>query len=352
MEQLNSVYVYVSSAYAWLICLLLIFLGTIPPAIYSLTSLKSLFLENDSFDGKLTKYIDVDSVCSVTSSTVWMSVPTVCTCLLLLFVGPIAPEIGMLSSIEQIVFYGNSFTGAVPNSLCTASQLTMLHVGPNTGLVCYPACLSSVTDIQFTGIPSGCPSDQENGMCGLVAATNIATVSAGGSVWGCDSGGYPTSDVCGWLGVYCDNGGVGPNVEKIDLTTNGLTGTVPASIGSLSTLTTLILSNNGLHGPLPSSIGFLSALVNLRLGGNLLTGSLPSTIGCMTKLATISIASNKLSGPLPDTLGSLVLLTFFSVSTNSIDGQLPNSIGGCSSLQILYALSNSLTGMFVTVFLM
>ena len=57
---------------------------------------------------------------------------------------------------------------------------------------------------------------------------------------------------------------------------NSLTGTIPASLGSLSALTDLQLHDNSLTGTVPASLGSLSALTVLLLYDNSLTGELPA----------------------------------------------------------------------------
>jgi hypothetical protein len=50
-----------------------------------------------------------------------------------------------------------------------------------------------------------------------------------------------------------------PNLKVVNISKNELTGTVPASFGTLSTLLALDLSDNFIQGPLPPALGGLSA---------------------------------------------------------------------------------------------
>ena len=66
-------------------------------------------------------------------------------------------------------------------------------------------------------------------------------------------GGNWTTSPCTWFGILCERG---TNVTRLDLTANGLAGTMPASISKLTALTNLKMSSNPLlAGTLPSSIG-------------------------------------------------------------------------------------------------
>ena len=63
---------------------------------------------------------------------------------------------------------------------------------------------------------------QDNGLCGLIAATNINGVT-GYSQWACSSAGYTSSTPClspMWPGVTCN----GVNVVSIILENVGLSG--------------------------------------------------------------------------------------------------------------------------------
>ena len=62
------------------------------------------------------------------------------------------------------------------------------------------------------------------------------------------------------------------------LSTNFLSGEIPAELGSLSDLIRLSLDNNELSGEIPAELGSLSNLVRLRLGGNSLSGCVPSSL--------------------------------------------------------------------------
>ena len=57
-------------------------------------------------------------------------------------------------------------------------------------------------------------------------------------------------------------------VASLDLSYNGLTGSLPPELGNLSKMTWLDLRDNQLTGPLPTELGALTSLVGLSLDGN------------------------------------------------------------------------------------
>ena len=88
-----------------------------------------------------------------------------------------------------------------------------------------------------------------------------------------------------WDGVTAM--GTPPRVTGLDLSGEGLSGTIPGSLGSLFELTELDLSSNSLTGSIPEEMGWLHNLTTLRLSGNNLTGCIP--------LALKGVATNDLS---------------------------------------------------------
>ena len=68
-----------------------------------------------------------------------------------------------------------------------------------------------------------------------------------------------------WAGVYTDDDG---RVIWLTSTGNGLSGEIPAELGSLSNLIQLWLGENQLSGEIPAELGSLSDLKQLYLSGN------------------------------------------------------------------------------------
>ena len=88
-----------------------------------------------------------------------------------------------------------------------------------------------------------------------------------------------------WDGVTTS--GTPSRVTELDLSSESLSGTIPADLGTLFELTTLDLSSNSLTGSIPHELGWLYNLEELRLSGNSLTGCIP--------VALEDVATNDLS---------------------------------------------------------
>ncbi|EOY26366.1 Leucine-rich repeat protein kinase family protein, putative isoform 2 [Theobroma cacao] len=181
-------------------------------------------------------------------------------------------------------------------------------------------------------------------------------------------------DPCGdsWVGIGCNDSRVTSvtlpsmklvgrlsgdistlsELQQVDLSyNNGLTGSLPTSIGNLKKLTNLILVGCGFNGPIPDAIGSLSQLRFLSLNSNGFTGRIPPSIGNLSNLYWLDLADNQLEGPIPVSSGStpgldmLIHTKHFHFGKNKLSGQIPAQLFS-SSMTLIHVLfeSNKLTG--------
>ena len=134
------------------------------------------------------------------------------------------------------------------------------------------------------------------------------------------------------------------NVRVLALGANQLTGPIPASLGSLASLQVLSLSQNQLTGPIPAELRSLTSLEELYLWGNQLTGPIPTWLGSLTSLQVLSLSQNQLTGPIPAELRSLTSLEELYLWGNQLTGPIPTWLGSLTSLQVLSLSQNQLTG--------
>lgn len=119
-----------------------------------------------------------------------------------------------------------------------------------------------------------------------------------------------------WHGVTVDPRG---RVVGLDLSWNGLTGSITPQIGNLPYLRTLNLQGNALGGSIPPEIGSLANLEALILGSG-------------------SSETNRLAGPLPPELGSLRQLMVLALTgIETLAGALPATLLALTQLESLYA---------------
>ena len=93
---------------------------------------------------------------------------------------------------------------------------------------------------------------------------------------------------------------------------HGLSGPIPAELGTLSRLRRLHLDRNQLTGEIPAELSGLAGLLSLYLSANQLTGSIPPEFGDLANLESLRLNDNsKLAGALPLSLASLSALDEF-----------------------------------------
>ncbi|CUI14808.1 GP46-like surface antigen, putative [Bodo saltans] len=147
---------------------------------------------------------------------------------------------------------------------------------------------------------------------------------------------------CGFDGVTC---GVSDDISSIVLSSRGLDGTLPPSLGQLNGLVRFDVSNNGLHGSsLPREFANWTSLEMIDLSSNSFSGTLPLSYSAWAALTTFRVASNHLAGALPEEYSSWTRLTEIRLWTNSFSGTLPLSFSAWVNLEIFDAGDNQLSG--------
>jgi hypothetical protein len=129
--------------------------------------------------------------------------------------------------------------------------------------------------------------------------------------------------ICSWYGVACESGKEGM-VLGLNMTSNGIRGTLPAELKSLRLLGRLDLSQNQIEGTLPKELAYTQNLIDLILRDNKLTGSIPSDFGEMSVLHELNLGENSLTGGIPSTLNQATKMRAMSLEKNSFQGTIPN----------------------------
>ena len=228
-----------------------------------------------------------------------------------MFSGSIPSNIGtQLTNLRELVLYGNTLFGDLPQSLNTMTLLSLCNLSPqNTSYVGFTcpfvpvniACIFGRTDLCIT------LSHENQAMLDLLLSLH-------------PSGWSESTPECSWNGVSCDPSTDHVTVIKLD--NMNLTGTIPNTIGGLTFLQYFSISNN----------------LNI-------TGTIPQSIGNMTSLAYFSVSSNKMYGSIPNTIGNLKSLAYLALFENNFSGSLPDTMGNLTSLQILWIWSNQFSSL-------
>ena len=135
------------------------------------------------------------------------------------------------------------------------------------------------------------------------------------------------------MGHIPNNIGQMQALEKLDLSSNMLSGSIHSSVTNLTAISVLYMDTNYLWGtiPFPSRSSGMPYLGFLRLHNNHLIGNILPTFGYLVCLQKVSLSNNKLEGTLASSLGNLHSLTQLYLSDNSFSSQIPESIGQLSS---------------------
>ena len=118
--------------------------------------------------------------------------------------------------------------------------------------------------------------------------------ASSGATWSVNQGWMSDSGVCSWRTSAlkdCDGASAAQGSSTICCTEDRVTA--------------LYLYDNGLHGTLPTTLGLLTSLERLALNENSLSGSMPTQLGMLTHLTTLAVGGNSMSGQLPTMLGKL-----------------------------------------------
>ena len=306
--------------------------------------------------------------------------------------GSIPAELGGLAKLEWLTFDFNRLTGTIPPTFAQLERLHLIWFGDNDGL-----CVPSVEPLRswLEGVPRALgPRCQETEKEILRALYN----GTGGPGWPNSEGWLGDAGLEHWYGVETDSPG---RVVRLDLSDNGLSGSLPRELGNLSNLESLIVGDNALIGAIPVSLantrlhefsyrntglcvpddaGFrdwLSAVtyregteaacpplsdhdILIRLhdatggpqwieNGNWLSDEpLERWFGVETdaagRVTGIDLSSNGLVGPLIPELSALEGLENLRLSSNNLHGPIPTEWGDFQGIETLDLGYNDLTG--------
>ncbi|KAK9740377.1 hypothetical protein RND81_03G030800 [Saponaria officinalis] len=154
----------------------------------------------------------------------------------------------------------------------------------------------------------------------------------------------PTKPTCSFTGISCDDSG---NVVAVDLSKNGLSGTLPFdAICSMTSLKKLAFGFNSLYGKISENISVCTKLEYLDLGNNQFSGPFPD-ISSMNQLKYLYLNLSGISGAFPwKSLSNMSGLIQLSVGDNSLDNTttFPKQVCNSINLNWLYMSNCSIHG--------
>nr|XP_051209121.1 receptor-like protein EIX2 isoform X2 [Lolium perenne] len=151
---------------------------------------------------------------------------------------------------------------------------------------------------------------------------------------------------CGIHGPIPDVVGNLTSLQNLKLDSNYLTGMVPLTFRKLLKLQCLELVYNFINMDVTKLLHLLPSneLQKLDLSENSLTGSLPDWIGRFSNLKMLYLDLNKLAGEIPVGIRELRNLTILSLSSNNLHGTITEDhFTNLTTLQHMWISHNSLT---------
>ena len=314
--------------------------------------------------------------------------------------GQVPVELGKLTQLLDISLSGNKLTGSVPLSFVGLDNLESFGCQFSLG-VCVPATdefRAWVREVDVRGnFTSGgvdipfCDEIDAQALGAVYEATN-------GSDWTQADGWLEDENLGRWHGVQTDSIG---RVSGLDLTGNGLAGSLPDAVGLLVGMRELRIGNNELTGRLPLSLASVP-LEELDYSGTALcapddasfqewlngiprhsgtgvqcppltdrdileslywTSDGPNwynrtgwttdapldrwhgvTTDAAGRVIELRLPYNGLSGPIPPGLGGLGRLEQLDLAWNQLYGGIPSELGGLSELRGLDLFRNRISG--------
>ncbi|KAK9081959.1 hypothetical protein Syun_030941 [Stephania yunnanensis] len=277
------------------------------------------------------------------------------------FFGPLPSSLFNISTLEMLELSRNGFTGKVPDNMGNMQKLYLLGLSFNNQL----GSSGHADDLKFlSSINSTVLRVIQASDCQLsgILHKSLANISFTQLEKLILSGNQISGTIPSEIFIKL------PNLTRLQLSDNFLTGNIPQDIGKLNNLRVLTLRNNNLSGQIPSSINNLARLMYLELHHNNFEGVIPNTSN-LQSLLELGLPGNKLNatleqvfgetwhgllaaylddnsftGSLPVEVGNFEHLVDMDVSNNYLEGEIPNTLGKCLSLQRLSLMGNSFRG--------
>ncbi|XP_017985284.1 PREDICTED: receptor-like protein 12 [Theobroma cacao] len=129
------------------------------------------------------------------------------------------------------------------------------------------------------------------------------------------------------------------------ISNNNLNGQMSDLICNVSYLEILDMSHNHLSGIIPQCFGKLSkSLRMLNLGTNKLHGTIPATFAKGCQLENLNLNANQLEGPLTRSILNCRSLQVLDLGNNKINATFPHWLGTLQELKVLVMKSNQMHG--------
>ncbi|KAM5555182.1 receptor-like protein 7 [Rosa sericea] len=217
------------------------------------------------------------------------------------------PEFPRNGSLQYLDVSWTKFSGLLPNSIGNLKMLSTVHIVECKFTGPIPKSMTNLTQLVSLSMPN---NKLEGSIPSFSGAKNVGSIDLS------SNGLTGTINSTHWRNLT--------KLSYLDLGSNKLDGNIPASLFSLPLLGGLYLYNNQFSGPFPEISNVSSYLLNghyldIYLGSNNLEGPIPMSIFSLRCLWALDLSSNNLSGSFPlDRLHQLRNLSHLDLSHNSL----------------------------------
>ncbi|KAJ6886706.1 receptor-like protein Cf-9 [Populus alba x Populus x berolinensis] len=272
--------------------------GQIPPSVFKLELLRTLMLSsNDKLTGNISPFI-----CELKSLEI-LDMSNNSFSVLHLGANNLHGNIPSIysegNSLSYLNFNGNQLKGVIPPSIINCVNLEFLDLGNNMIDDTFPSFLETLPKLEVVVLRSnklhGSLKEYFNNFKAMMSVAqdmdymrpkNISTY-------------YVYSVTLAWKGSEIEFSKIQIALATLDLSCNKFTGKIPESLGKLKSLIQLNLSHNSLIGYIQPSLGNLTHLESLDLSSNLLAGRIPLQLVDLIFLEVLNLSYNQLEGPIP-----------------------------------------------------
>ncbi|RID75042.1 hypothetical protein BRARA_B02111 [Brassica rapa] len=212
------------------------------------------------------------------------------------------PQFVNTGEMRIFLLKGNNLTGSIPWKLCDMRNITLLDLSDNKLNGTIPSCLYNLS--------FGSREEEE------MTSSSFGAFDFG-FVESLEFEFYKYTFLVEEFSAYYDTfmiveiqfaakqrydsytGGTLDYMYGLDLSSNELSGVIPAELGELSKIRAMNLSRNFLSSSIPDSFSKLKDIESLDLSYNMLHGDIPSQLTSLTSLAVFNVSYNNLSGIIP-----------------------------------------------------
>lgn len=290
---------------------------SIPSSLGGLSHLMELYLDINDFTGTIPS-----SLGGLSQLTLFYLYDNCLT-------GTIPTSLGGLTNLDNLYLENNCLVGSIPSAIGDLLKLSVLSLNANSLTGSIPSSLGQLLKVEYLFLYMNCLTGTIPNSFDKLSSIDFFELTFN----------FLTGTIPSFMGDL--------PISDCQLNVNSFSGTIPASLGNSDNkiLNVLFLDNNCLTGQIPTSFGELSHVYYMDVSHNGLTGTIPA-LGTCLGLIEILLESNHLSGSLDGVFEPATQKALFSiqVSDNQLSGTFPGSLFELPSLNAMVAFSNCFQG--------